>query len=86
MARVKCKTEELTFDEVREYAENCGYELTERYYDNILIFKLRLFEEIRCWYNLDSVVDAIKNGELLNFYFCSLPSLPLHAAPRPKHK
>ena len=75
MAKVKDLVEkkELTFKEVQKYAENAGYELTERTYEYYNFRVSSLFDRRGKFTKLIDVVEVIKEGRLLNGEFSNLP-------------
>ena len=63
------------FDEVREYAENAGYALTELSECEYCHFSLYSTNRVGEFTALVDVVETIKDGRLLNKEFCDLPTI-----------
>ena len=67
---IKEEVKEITFEEVREYALNCGYELTE---SAVSGYELDNHNMIYYYPSLNEGMEVIKEGRLLRGESCDLP-------------
>ena len=81
----KNEVKEITFEEVRDFALNCGYELTESAVCGYCNFTLYSTNRAGEFTELVDIVETIKDGRLLNSEFCDLP-LPKSLKITPTHK